>query len=182
MEHRRLLMLEHVALTRQRRQRSPWDLTRALAAYRASLCPAGAAGLWPKAPTRTRPGRTYDSSPAIHRRVRDHMGPASRRDARIPPAINPKFRSSLRGRDQILNTSTGDKSSAYFLVVPPGHTATATALNAEMSKLQAPKAKGREITWSKCLRVLPKWNRVFVRQRYYLPFAKIVRTSPKLSD
>ena len=74
--------------------------------------------------------------------------PASRRDARIPPAINPKFRSSLRGRDQILNTSTGDKSSAYFLVVPPGHTATATALNAEMSKLQAPKAKGREITWS----------------------------------
>ena len=42
------------------------------------------------------------------------------------------------GRDQILNTSTGDKSPAYFLVVPPGHTGTATALNAEMSKLQAP--------------------------------------------
>jgi hypothetical protein len=36
------------------------------------------------------------------------------------------------GREQILNTSTGDKSPAYFLVVPPGDTATATALNAEM--------------------------------------------------
>ena len=41
------------------------------------------------------------------------------------------------GRDQILNTSTGDKSPAYFLVVPPGHTRTGTALNAEMSKLQS---------------------------------------------
>jgi hypothetical protein len=40
--------------------------------------------------------------------------------------------------DTVLNTSTGDKSPAYFLVVPPGHTGTATALNAEMSKLQAP--------------------------------------------
>jgi hypothetical protein len=28
------------------------------------------------------------------------------------------------------------KLPAYFLVVPPGHTGTATALNAEMSKLQ----------------------------------------------
>jgi hypothetical protein len=36
------------------------------------------------------------------------------------------------GREQILNASTGDKSPAYFLVVPPGHTATATALNTEM--------------------------------------------------
>jgi hypothetical protein len=42
------------------------------------------------------------------------------------------------GRDRILNTSTGDKSPAYFLVVPPGHTSTAAALNAEMSKLQRP--------------------------------------------
>src|ERR1700722_8567153 len=40
------------------------------------------------------------------------------------------------GRDQILNTITGDKSPAYFLVVPPGRTGTATALNAEMSKLK----------------------------------------------
>jgi hypothetical protein len=45
------------------------------------------------------------------------------------------------GRDQILNTSTGDKSPAYFLVVPPGHTGTATALNAEMAKLQGPKGQ-----------------------------------------
>jgi hypothetical protein len=30
------------------------------------------------------PGGTYDSSPAIYRRLRDHMRPASRRDARIP--------------------------------------------------------------------------------------------------
>ena len=35
-----------------------------------------------------------------------------------------------------LNTSTGDKSPAYFLVVLPGHTGTATALNTEISKLQ----------------------------------------------
>jgi hypothetical protein len=41
------------------------------------------------------------------------------------------------GRDQILNTNTGDKSPAYFLVVPPGHIGTATALNAEMPKLQS---------------------------------------------
>jgi hypothetical protein len=34
------------------------------------------------------------------------------------------------GREQILNTSTGDESPAYFLVVPPGH--TDAALNAEM--------------------------------------------------
>jgi hypothetical protein len=34
------------------------------------------------------------------------------------------------------NTSTGDKSPAYFLVVPSGHTGTATALNAETSKVQ----------------------------------------------
>jgi hypothetical protein len=40
------------------------------------------------------------------------------------------------GRDQILNTNTGDKSPAFFLVVPPGHTGTATALNAEMPELQ----------------------------------------------
>src|ERR1700719_2876334 len=36
------------------------------------------------------------------------------------------------GRDQILNTSTADKSPAYFLVVPPGH-----RVSAEMSKPQA---------------------------------------------
>ena len=45
------------------------------------------------------------------------------------------------GRDHILNTSTGDKSPAYFLLVPPGHTGTATALNAEMSKLQRAKLR-----------------------------------------
>jgi hypothetical protein len=48
--------------------------------------------------------------------------------------------SSLRD-EIILNTSTGDKSLAYFLVVPPGHTSTATALNAEMSKLQGPSGR-----------------------------------------
>jgi hypothetical protein len=52
-------------------------------------------GSWPKAPTRTRPGGTYDSSSAIYRRVRDHMGPASRRDARVPPrAQSQRYRSS----------------------------------------------------------------------------------------
>jgi hypothetical protein len=45
------------------------------------------------------------------------------------------------GRDQILNASTGDKSPAYFLVVPPGHTGTATSLNAEMSKLLGPSGR-----------------------------------------
>jgi hypothetical protein len=30
--------------------------------------------------------------------------------------------------------------------------------------------------------MLPKRNRVFVRQKYNLPFAKIMRTSTKLSD
>src|SRR5271167_4143313 len=42
------------------------------------------------------------------------------------------------GRDHILNTSTGDKSPAYFLVVPPGHTGTATALT-----LKCPNSTGR---------------------------------------
>jgi hypothetical protein len=45
------------------------------------------------------------------------------------------------GRDQILNTNTGDKSPAYSLVVPPGHTGTATALNPKMSKLQGPSGR-----------------------------------------
>ena len=31
--------------------------------------------------------------------------------------------------------------------------------------------KGREITWAKCVRLLPKRKRVFVRQRYNLPMA-----------
>jgi hypothetical protein len=30
------------------------------------------------------------------------------------------------GRHQILNIGTGDKSPAYFLVVPPGHTGAST--------------------------------------------------------
>src|ERR1700719_4977168 len=55
------------------------------------------------------------------------------------------------GRGQILNASTGDKSPAYFLVVPPGHTRTGTALNAEMSKLQGPlgheSAEARRLAW-----------------------------------
>ena len=42
------------------------------------------------------------------------------------------------GREQILNTSTGDKSPVCLQVVPLGHTGIATALNAEMSKLQSP--------------------------------------------
>ena len=42
--------------------------------------------------------------------------------------------------------------------------------------------KGREITWAKCVRLLPKRKRVFVRQRDNLPMAKIMRTSTKWSD
>src|SRR5580704_9806924 len=42
--------------------------------------------------------------------------------------------------------------------------------------------KGREITWAKCVRLLPKRKRVFVRQRYNLPMTKIMRTSTKWSD
>jgi hypothetical protein len=71
---------------------------------------------------------------------------ASRRGARTsppiaqaedPPSINSialatKISIVLPGRDQFLNSSTGDKSPAYFQVVPPGPTDT-TALNAEMS-------------------------------------------------
>jgi hypothetical protein len=33
--------------------------------------------------------------------------------------------------------------------------------------------KGREIAWAKAVRTLPKSHRVFVRQRYDLPLAKI---------
>jgi hypothetical protein len=92
------------------------------------------------------PGGTYDSSPAIYRRVvRKHMNP--------PPGGTPGYRRSCPsrvsvfaklnrfsheisivppGREQILNTNNGDKSPAYFLVVPPEHAATAIGLNAEM--------------------------------------------------
>jgi hypothetical protein len=38
----------------------------------------------------------------------------------------------------------GDKSPAYFLVVPPGHTGTAAALSAEMSK---PQGKAGRLTY-----------------------------------
>jgi hypothetical protein len=88
------------------------------------------------------PGGTYDSSPAIYRLVR-------KREARVPggtpeyPRSCPSRRSAFAKLDcfsheisivppgrEFLNTSTGDKSPAYFLVVPPGH--TATALTAEM--------------------------------------------------
>jgi hypothetical protein len=92
-----------------------------------------------------RPGGTYDSSPAIYRRVRKvHEGrvpqgrpnTAANGQAEDPPLLNCRFSHEISivpsGREQILNTSTGDKSPAYFLVVPPGHTTTATALNAEM--------------------------------------------------
>jgi hypothetical protein len=54
------------------------------------------------------------------------------------------FRSS--GRNQILNTSSGDKSPSYFLLAPSGHTGTRTTLNAEMSKLQTADPSGRRIT------------------------------------
>ena len=86
-----------------------------------------------------RPGGTYDSSPAIYRRVRKHKRPASRRDARIRRSAFAKLNRFSReisivppGQKQILNTGTGDKSPAYFLVVPPGHIDTATGLNVEM--------------------------------------------------
>jgi hypothetical protein len=62
-----------------------------------------------------------------------HIGCSSRSTPSLISIVPP-------GRDQILNTSTGDKSPAYFLLVPPGHTGTATASNAEMSKLQRLKA------------------------------------------
>jgi hypothetical protein len=94
-----------------------------------------------------RPGGTYDSSPAIYRRVRKHIRPVSRRDARIPP-LKPMLRGSVfaklnrfsheisvvpPGTRANSNTGTGDKSPAYFPFVPPGQTAPATALlNAEM--------------------------------------------------
>src|SRR6202162_5490246 len=42
--------------------------------------------------------------------------------------------------------------------------------------------KGREITWAKCVRLLPKRKRAFVRQRDNLPLAKIMSTSSKWSD
>jgi hypothetical protein len=43
--------------------------------------------------------------------------------------------------------------------------------------------KGQEIRWAKCApNVLPKRNRVFVRQIYNLPLANIKRTSTTLSD
>jgi hypothetical protein len=75
------------------------------------------------------------------------MRPASRRDARIPrscPSRGSAFAKLNRSHENFDRPSgtsanskhkypkhnTGDKSPAYFLVVPPGH--TATALNAEM--------------------------------------------------
>src|ERR1700736_6034600 len=42
--------------------------------------------------------------------------------------------------------------------------------------------KGREITWAKGARLLPKRKRIFVRQRDNLPMAKIMRTGSKWSD
>jgi hypothetical protein len=43
-------------------------------------------------------------------------------------------------RDEIIfsKTNTGDKSPAYFLVVPPGHIDAATALTAEMCNRDPP--------------------------------------------
>jgi hypothetical protein len=71
---------------------------------------------------------------------------ASRRDTRTPPLIaqseappptnNIALATEISivppGRNQILNNNTGDKSPAYYQVVPPGHTGT-TPLNAELS-------------------------------------------------
>src|SRR5258708_37088516 len=56
---------------------------------------------------------------------------------RLRGRFTPKNSAFWRRVEKVgLNTSTGDnKSPAYFLVVPPGHTATGTALNAEISKL-----------------------------------------------
>jgi len=63
-----------------------------------------------KAERDLRPGGTPESSPAIYRRVRDHVGPASRRDARIPPRDQfQRYRSSKDPHDH---------PKAYTLVLP----------------------------------------------------------------
>jgi hypothetical protein len=100
-----------------------------------------------------RPGGAYDSSPAIYRRG------SEAHEARVPEGRPNTPLTQNRGsafaklnrfsreiaivppeREQFLNTSTGDKSPAYFLVVPPGHTAT-TLLSSHYSGL-APKCLG----------------------------------------
>ena len=111
-------------------------------------------------------GGTYDSSPAIYRRVRDYIGPASQRDARIPPReqsqnchsskpiwfffINstderPKSlldfahhqRLTIFGGKNTVNMKRRECIShrpSLISIVPPGHTGTATALNAEIER------------------------------------------------
>ena len=53
-------------------------------------------GSWPKAPARTRPGGTYDSSPAIYRRVRDHMD--------LRPGGTPEYRRAINPKDIVLQS------------------------------------------------------------------------------
>jgi hypothetical protein len=50
----------------------------------------GSVELLLKSPARTRPGGTYDSSPAIYRRVRDHLGLRPGGTPEDHRAINPK--------------------------------------------------------------------------------------------
>jgi hypothetical protein len=50
-----------------------------------------ALGLWLEAPARTRPAGTYDSSPAIYRRVRDHMD--------LRPGGTPEYRCAINPKD-----------------------------------------------------------------------------------
>ena len=99
-----------------------------------------------------RPGGTPEYRRAIKRRECISDGPS-------PISIAPP------GRDQFLNTSTGDKSPAYFLVVPPGHTGIATALNAEMSKLQC-------AFWAGAIGHAPKSLSVFVERSDLLTLKK----------
>jgi hypothetical protein len=79
----------------------------------------------------------FASTQALEARVPEgRPNTAAHAQTEDPPSKLNRFSHGISivppGREQILNTSTGDKSPAYSLVVPPGHTATATASNGEM--------------------------------------------------
>ena len=89
----------------------------------------------------------FASTQALEARVPEgRPNTAAHAQTEDPPSKLNRFSHEISivppGREQILNTSTGDKSPAYFLLVPPGHTGTTTALNAEMSKLHGPSGRG----------------------------------------
>jgi hypothetical protein len=77
----------------------------------------------------------FASTQALEARVPEgRPNTAAHAQTEDPPSKLNRFSHEISivppGREQILNTSTGDKSPAYFQVVPPGH--AATALNAEI--------------------------------------------------